>query len=124
MQLNEFNNISCNISCLSLHYICILNFSSKRKFDEHQAEDWWSKNKDRVLKRYCPPTASPASIGSSSTSVPVDKGSPSTYAPPSDEGSFSTSVPVDEGSSSTSAPADETPAPIEENNEALASSQT
>ncbi|XP_030974003.1 PH, RCC1 and FYVE domains-containing protein 1-like isoform X2 [Quercus lobata] len=97
---------------------------SKRKFDEHQAEDWWSKNKDRVLKRYSPPTASPASIGSSSTSVPVDEGSPSTYAHPADEGSFSTSVPADEGSSSTSAPADETPAPIEENSEALASSQT
>ena len=109
---------------MSLHYICILNFSSKRKFDEHQAEDWWSKNKDRVLKRYSPPTASPALIGSSSTSVPVDEGSPSTHAHRADEGSCSTTVPADEGSSSTSAPADETPAPIEENNEALASSQT
>ncbi|CAJ1810137.1 unnamed protein product [Sphenostylis stenocarpa] len=25
---------------------------SKRRFHEHQAEDWWNKNKDRVLKKY------------------------------------------------------------------------
>ncbi|GMY27126.1 PH, RCC1 and FYVE domains-containing protein 1-like isoform X2 [Fagus crenata] len=89
---------------------------SKRRFDEHQAEEWWSKNKDRVLRRYSPQTATPTSTASSSTSVPVD------------EGSSSTSVHVDEGSSSTSAPADEespsTPAAVEENNEALESSET
>lgn len=101
---------------MSLDNICIQKFSSKRRFDEHQAEEWWSKNKDRVLRRYSPQTATPTSTASSSTSVPVD------------EGSSSTSVHVDEGSSSTSAPADEespsTPAAVEENNEAFESSET
>ncbi|KAG6727019.1 PH, RCC1 and FYVE domains-containing protein 1-like isoform X2 [Carya illinoinensis] len=78
---------------------------SKRRFDEHQAEEWWSKNKDRVLRRYSPPTASPALTGSSSTSAPADEGSSCTQAP------------ADDASSSTSAPADE-------NNEASASSET
>ncbi|KAE8651267.1 PH, RCC1 and FYVE domains-containing protein 1 [Cucumis sativus] len=42
---------------------------SKRRFDEQQAEDWWSKNKDRLLKRYNPST-------STSSSTPT--GSPKT----------------------------------------------
>ncbi|XP_038903739.1 PH, RCC1 and FYVE domains-containing protein 1-like [Benincasa hispida] len=44
---------------------------SKRRFDEQQAEDWWSKNKDRLLKRYNP---------SSSTSSSTPTGSPKTPA--------------------------------------------
>ncbi|XP_010532647.1 PREDICTED: uncharacterized protein LOC104808625 [Tarenaya hassleriana] len=48
---------------------------SKRRFDEHQAEEWWNKNKDRLLKRY-----SPHSSSSSSSSPP--KGSDSAAAPP------------------------------------------
>ncbi|KAL3648773.1 hypothetical protein CASFOL_005176 [Castilleja foliolosa] len=27
---------------------------SKRRFDGHQAEEWWKENKDRVLRRYTP----------------------------------------------------------------------
>ncbi|KAK7294813.1 hypothetical protein RJT34_17710 [Clitoria ternatea] len=27
---------------------------SKRRFHEHQAEEWWNKNKDKVLKKYNP----------------------------------------------------------------------
>uniref|UniRef100_I1N357 FYVE-type domain-containing protein n=1 Tax=Glycine max TaxID=3847 RepID=I1N357_SOYBN len=30
---------------------------SKRRFHEHQAEEWWSKNKDRVLRKYSTPQA-------------------------------------------------------------------
>ncbi|XP_023537042.1 PH, RCC1 and FYVE domains-containing protein 1-like isoform X1 [Cucurbita pepo subsp. pepo] len=37
---------------------------SKRKFDEQQAEDWWSKNKDRLLKRYNPSTSYSTPTGS------------------------------------------------------------
>lgn len=37
---------------------------SKRRFDEHQAEEWWKENKDRVLRRYSPPVANTAHIGS------------------------------------------------------------
>lgn len=75
--------------------ICIQTFFSKRRFDEQQAEEWWSKNKDRVVRRYSP-TASPNLTGSSSTPAPAN----------------------DKGSSSTPAPADQ------ENNEASESSQT
>ncbi|KAG2727910.1 hypothetical protein I3760_01G180700 [Carya illinoinensis] len=79
---------------------------SKRRFNEHQAEEWWSKNKDRVVRRYSP-TASPTLTGSSSTPAPDDEGSSSTPAPADDEGSSSTPVPADQ-----------------ENNEASESSQT
>uniref|UniRef100_A0A7N0T794 Uncharacterized protein n=1 Tax=Kalanchoe fedtschenkoi TaxID=63787 RepID=A0A7N0T794_KALFE len=30
---------------------------SKRKFDEHQAEEWWKENKERLLRRYSSSTA-------------------------------------------------------------------
>ncbi|XWS08780.1 hypothetical protein CRYUN_Cryun40dG0030100 [Craigia yunnanensis] len=40
---------------------------SKRRFDEHQAEEWWSKNKDRVLMRYSPHATKSASAVSSPT---------------------------------------------------------
>ncbi|OMO95438.1 Zinc finger, FYVE-type [Corchorus olitorius] len=40
---------------------------SKRRFGEHQAEEWWSQNKDRVLLRYSPNANKPASAGSSNT---------------------------------------------------------
>ncbi|XP_010551689.1 PREDICTED: uncharacterized protein LOC104822243 [Tarenaya hassleriana] len=42
---------------------------SKRRFDEHQAEEWWNKNKDRLLKRYSPHASSSAlpPMASSST---------------------------------------------------------
>ncbi|XP_022760898.1 PH, RCC1 and FYVE domains-containing protein 1-like [Durio zibethinus] len=38
---------------------------SKRRFAEQQAEEWWSKNKDRVLMRYSPHATKPASAVSS-----------------------------------------------------------
>lgn len=43
--------------------ILVINYS-KRRFDEHQAEEWWKENKDRVLRRYSPPVANTAHIGS------------------------------------------------------------
>ncbi|KAJ4952508.1 hypothetical protein NE237_029340 [Protea cynaroides] len=46
---------------------------SKRRFVEHQAEDWWKENKDRVLKKYSP--------GKGSTQA----GSPVNATPAADE---------------------------------------
>ncbi|XVF62847.1 hypothetical protein PTKIN_Ptkin09bG0041400 [Pterospermum kingtungense] len=43
---------------------------SKRRFAEHQAEEWWSKNKDRVLMRYRPHATKPASSAASSPTRP------------------------------------------------------
>ncbi|XP_050889022.1 PH, RCC1 and FYVE domains-containing protein 1 isoform X1 [Lathyrus oleraceus] len=37
---------------------------SKRRYNEQQAEEWWNKNKDRVYRRYSPPSEI---TGSSST---------------------------------------------------------
>ncbi|KAJ1379786.1 Brevis radix, partial [Sesbania bispinosa] len=34
---------------------------SKRRFHEHQAEEWWNKNKDRVLRKYSPQATNPES---------------------------------------------------------------
>lgn len=52
---------------------------SKKRFDEHQAEDWWTKNKDRLLKCY-----SSNSSSSSSSSNPTASDSPVAPQPPSD----------------------------------------
>ncbi|GLT76907.1 hypothetical protein SLA2020_485410 [Shorea laevis] len=46
---------------------------SKRKFDEHQAEEWWNKNKDRVLKRYIMHKTGSAQTGSPSTQPPTEE---------------------------------------------------
>ncbi|RID79961.1 hypothetical protein BRARA_A02660 [Brassica rapa] len=46
---------------------------SKKRFDEHQAEEWWTKNKDRLLKWYSP---------NSSSSSPKPTASDSPIAPP------------------------------------------
>lgn len=43
---------------------------SKRKFDEHQAEEWWNKNKDRVLKRYVPQKTSATRTEASTSAQP------------------------------------------------------
>ncbi|TKY65720.1 E3 ubiquitin-protein ligase HERC1 [Spatholobus suberectus] len=43
---------------------------SKRRFHEHQAEEWWNKNKDRVLRKYGPQTTNSEGIGSSNTLPP------------------------------------------------------
>ncbi|KAJ7979857.1 Regulator of chromosome condensation (RCC1) family with FYVE zinc finger domain [Quillaja saponaria] len=43
---------------------------SKRRFDEHQAEEWWNKNKDRVFRRYSPSATNPSPSGQSSTTKP------------------------------------------------------
>ncbi|KAK7395009.1 hypothetical protein VNO78_15550 [Psophocarpus tetragonolobus] len=44
---------------------------SKRRFHEHQAEAWWNKNKDRVIKKYNNTQAkSSEGIGSSTTRPP------------------------------------------------------
>lgn len=100
---------------------------SKRRFDEQQAEEWWSKNKDRVLRRYNPLTASAPSTGSYGSSAPTNEGSSCTPAT-TDERSSSVLAPTDERSSSNLAPTDEgspsAEAPREGNMEASASSQT
>ncbi|OAP04073.1 hypothetical protein AXX17_AT3G25390 [Arabidopsis thaliana] len=51
---------------------------SKKRFDEHQAEDWWTKNKDRLLKCYS------SNSSSSSSSNPTASDSPVAPQPPSD----------------------------------------
>lgn len=51
---------------------------SKKRFDEHQAEDWWTKNKDRLLKSYG------SNSSSSSSSNPTASDSPIASQPPSD----------------------------------------
>ncbi|XP_022748801.1 PH, RCC1 and FYVE domains-containing protein 1-like [Durio zibethinus] len=43
---------------------------SKRRFDGQQAEEWWSKNKDRVLMRYSPHATKPATAVSFPTQPP------------------------------------------------------
>ncbi|XP_061364263.1 PH, RCC1 and FYVE domains-containing protein 1-like isoform X2 [Gastrolobium bilobum] len=40
---------------------------SKRRFDEHQAEEWWNQNKDRVFGKYSPAPIKNAIPGSSIT---------------------------------------------------------
>ncbi|KAF7807081.1 PH, RCC1 and FYVE domains-containing protein 1-like isoform X1 [Senna tora] len=40
---------------------------SKRRFDEHQAEEWWNKNKDRVFRKYSPTAANNAATVPSSS---------------------------------------------------------
>ncbi|CAH2052952.1 unnamed protein product [Thlaspi arvense] len=59
---------------------------SKKRFDEHQAEDWWTKNKDRLLKWYSPNS-------SSSSSNPTASDSPIAPPPPSEPPSSDPSVP-------------------------------
>ncbi|KAL1212884.1 PH, RCC1 and FYVE domains-containing protein 1 [Cardamine amara subsp. amara] len=51
---------------------------SKKRFDEHQAEDWWTRNKDRLLKCYGPNSSS----SSSSSSNPTASDSPIAPPPP------------------------------------------
>ncbi|KAJ7954705.1 Regulator of chromosome condensation (RCC1) family with FYVE zinc finger domain [Quillaja saponaria] len=46
---------------------------SKRRFDEHQAEEWWNKNIDRVFRRYSPSATNPAPSGQSSTPTPTEE---------------------------------------------------
>ncbi|KAJ4722725.1 Regulator of chromosome condensation (RCC1) family with FYVE zinc finger domain [Melia azedarach] len=50
---------------------------SKRRYEEPQAEEWWSKNRDRVFRKYNPPPDFNFANGSPSSSAP----STSTSAP-------------------------------------------
>ncbi|XP_028780709.1 PH, RCC1 and FYVE domains-containing protein 1-like [Neltuma alba] len=43
---------------------------SKRRFDEQQAEEWWSKNKEKVLRKYSPSATNFAATGPPSTRPP------------------------------------------------------
>ncbi|KAL2330613.1 hypothetical protein Fmac_018194 [Flemingia macrophylla] len=43
---------------------------SKRRFHEHQAEEWWNKNKDRVLRKYSVQAITTEGTGSSNTLHP------------------------------------------------------
>ncbi|KAF1897909.1 hypothetical protein Lal_00032671 [Lupinus albus] len=43
---------------------------SKRKFDGHQAEEWWNRNKDRVYKKYSPAGTKDAAGTGSSVTLP------------------------------------------------------
>lgn len=47
----------CHFELRSLNYLAcvkylVVNVCSRRRFGEHQAETWWSENRDRVYKRY------------------------------------------------------------------------
>ncbi|KAK2361281.1 PH, RCC1 and FYVE domains-containing protein [Trifolium repens] len=74
---------------------------SKRRFDEHQAEEWWNTNKDRVLRKYSPQAKNLQGVASSSSNT----------APPAGENINP------ENAASTSS----TPQPTEENVEATPS---
>ncbi|KAF7837463.1 PH, RCC1 and FYVE domains-containing protein 1-like isoform X1 [Senna tora] len=58
------------------HVAILYHFDDKRRFDEHQAEEWWNKNKDKVLRKYSP---CPTATNSAAT------GSPSIPPPPAEE---------------------------------------
>ncbi|KAK6161293.1 hypothetical protein DH2020_004674 [Rehmannia glutinosa] len=45
---------------------------SKRRFDEHQAEEWWKDNKDRLLKKYSPPKTTRTSVEAAPAQPPAD----------------------------------------------------
>ncbi|XP_044484470.1 PH, RCC1 and FYVE domains-containing protein 1-like isoform X2 [Mangifera indica] len=49
---------------------------SKRRFDSHQAEEWWSKNKERVLRRY-----NQLSSNATASAAPASNATPSSEAP-------------------------------------------
>ncbi|KAI4345782.1 hypothetical protein L6164_012877 [Bauhinia variegata] len=53
---------------------------SKRRFNEHQAEEWWNTNKDRVLRRYVQLSSS---LSSSNLGSTTSSGAP--RRPPPDE---------------------------------------
>ncbi|CAA7012904.1 unnamed protein product [Microthlaspi erraticum] len=55
---------------------------SKKRFDEHQAEDWWTKNKDRLLKWYSPNSSSNPTASESPVTPPPPP--PPEPVPPSD----------------------------------------
>lgn len=51
--------------------VSIYSLCSKRRFREHQAKEWWSKNKDRVHRKYiAPQTTNSDGTGSSNTLPP------------------------------------------------------
>ncbi|KAK7243074.1 hypothetical protein RIF29_37858 [Crotalaria pallida] len=54
---------------------------SKRRFDEHQAEEWWNKNKDRVFKKYSP--ASSRDAAGTGSSIPQPHSEENVEASPS-----------------------------------------
>ncbi|GMJ05470.1 hypothetical protein like AT4G14368 [Hibiscus trionum] len=60
---------------------------SKRKFDGQQAEEWWSKNKDRVLMRYSPnaikQSVAPSPLQPPPSPPPADASETTDAAPPS-----------------------------------------
>lgn len=79
--IHEFNFITYGC-CKSCHKTFVCLFCSKKRFDEHQAEDWWTKNKDRLLKWYSPnsssnPTASESPITPPPPPEPVPQSDPS-----------------------------------------------
>ncbi|ESQ47509.1 hypothetical protein EUTSA_v10019964mg [Eutrema salsugineum] len=57
---------------------------SKKRFDEHQAEDWWTKNKDRLLKWYSPNSSSSSNPTASDSPVAPQPLSEPPSEPPSD----------------------------------------
>ncbi|CAN8258383.1 unnamed protein product [Cochlearia groenlandica] len=65
---------------------------SKKRFDEQQAEDWWTKNKDRLLKWYSPkssnPTASDSPVATPPPSDPLapEKSNETEVTEPESEG--------------------------------------
>lgn len=70
------------IFCKSFRVLC-----SKRRFDEHQAEEWWNSKKDRLLKKYSHhvSSSSPRVSDSVPTPTPPQPPAPPTL-PNSDQG--------------------------------------
>ncbi|XP_044498512.1 PH, RCC1 and FYVE domains-containing protein 1-like isoform X2 [Mangifera indica] len=57
---------------------------SKRRFDSQQAEEWWTKNKDRVLKRYNQSSSNATASSASSSNSTPSGAAPSNPAPTQD----------------------------------------
>lgn len=69
--------LKSSIILMPFSFNCLLPISniscSKRKFSSQQAEEWWTNNKDRLLKRYSQlkARASPAPSLPPSSPVPA-----------------------------------------------------
>ncbi|ANM66651.1 Regulator of chromosome condensation (RCC1) family protein [Arabidopsis thaliana] len=55
---------------------------SKRRFDEHQAEEWWNSKKDRLLKRYSHHASSSSPTASDSVPTPTQPQPPASDSVP------------------------------------------
>jgi len=64
-----FISIVCVFNTIS-NYLFIGGFCSKRRFNEQEAEEWWSQNKDKVYSKYIPPPPTKNTITGPSLTSP------------------------------------------------------